>query len=53
MKQSYLDQTFSKKLSLFTPTYFAVAASNSELKPTRTFTIMHEKLSFGIKANKK
>ena len=32
-------------LSLFTPTYFAVAASHSEFKPTRTFTVMHEKFS--------
>ena len=32
-------------LSLFTPTYFAVATSRSELKPTRTFTVMHEKFS--------
>ena len=32
-------------LSLFTPTYFAVAASHSEFKPTRTFTVMYEKFS--------
>ena len=32
-------------LSLFTPTYFAVAAFHSEFKPTRTFTVMHEKFS--------
>ena len=32
-------------LSLFTPTYFAVAASHSEFKTTRTFTVMHEKFS--------
>ena len=31
-------------ISLFTPTYFAVAASHSELKPTRTFTVMHGKV---------
>ena len=43
-------------LSLFTPTYFAVAAFHSEFKPTQTFTVMHEKFSppevicFGIKA---
>ena len=29
-------------ISLFTPTYFAVAASRSELKPTGAFTLMHE-----------
>ena len=32
-------------LSLFTPTYFAVAAFHSEFKPTQTFTLMHEKFS--------
>ena len=31
------------QISLFTPTYFAVAASHFEFKPTRTFTVMHEK----------
>ena len=31
--------------SLFTPTYFAVAAFHSEFKPTQTFTLMHEKFS--------
>ena len=45
--------------TLFTSTYFAVAVSCAELKPTQTFTVMHEKFSplklyvFGIKANKK
>ena len=32
-------------LSLFTPTYFVVAASDSEFKPTRMVTVMHEKFS--------
>ena len=32
-------------LSLFTPTYFVVAASHSEFKPTRMVTVMHEKVS--------
>ena len=32
-------------LSLFTPTYFAVAAFHSEFKPTQTFTVIHEKFS--------
>ena len=32
-------------LSLFSPTYFAVAAFHSKLKPKRTFTVMHEKFS--------
>ena len=27
------------QISLFTPTYFAVAAYHSEFKPTRTFTV--------------
>ena len=34
-------------LSLFTPTYFAVAVSPSGLKPTLTFTVMHEAFSPG------
>ena len=37
-------ETIKISLSLFTPTYFAVAASHSELKPTRTFTVMHGKV---------
>ena len=32
-------------ISLFAPTYFAVAVSHSELKLTWTFTVMHEKFS--------
>ena len=32
-------------ISLFTPTCLAVAVSHSELKPTRTFTVMCEKFS--------
>ena len=32
-------------LSLFTPTYFAVAAFHSEFKSTQTFTVMHKKFS--------
>ena len=32
-------------ISLFTPTYFAVATSCSELKLTQTFTVMHGKFS--------
>ena len=31
--------------TLFTTTYFAVAVSCAELKPTQTFTVMHEKFS--------
>ena len=31
--------------TLFTHTYFAVVVSCSELKPTQTFTVMHEKFS--------
>ena len=30
---------------LFTPTYFAVAVSHSELKLTQTFTVTHEMFS--------
>ena len=33
------------QVSSFTSTYFAVAASHSELKPTRAYTAMHEKFS--------
>ena len=32
-------------LGLFTPTYFTVAASHSDFKPTWTFTVMHETFS--------
>ena len=32
-------ETIKISLSLFTPTYFAVAASHSELKPKWTFTV--------------
>ena len=40
VKRGYFDQI--SLISLFTPTYFAVAASRSELKPTGAFTLMHE-----------
>ena len=32
-------------IGLSSPTYFAVAASHSELKPRRAFIVMHEKFS--------
>ena len=44
VKQGYFEQNFSL-ISLFTPTYFAVCASCSELEPTQTFTVMHGKVS--------
>ena len=44
VKQGYFEQNFSL-ISLFTPTYFAVCASCSQLEPTQTFTVMHGKVS--------
>ena len=42
-KRGYFNQNFSNKF--ISPKYFAVAVSRSELKPTWTFTVMHEKFS--------
>ena len=44
VKQIYFEQNFSL-ISLFTPTYFVVCASCSELEPTQRFTVMHGKVS--------
>ena len=42
MKRGYFDQNFSNKLLLHT---FAVAVFNSELRPTWTFIVIHQKFS--------
>ena len=46
MKRSYRALSIKVSLkTLFTPEYFAVAVSRSELKPTQTFIVMQEKFS--------
>ena len=53
VKRGHFDQI--SLISLFTPTYFAVAASRCAFKQTRTFIFSQplKSYDFGIKANKK